>query len=303
MTATSDLVIERRRMRRRLAFWRVLAIVAVVATVIAIAARTTSVAAPEQHIARVAITGVIVDDLERDRELAKVVEDDNVKAVIVRINSPGGTVAGSEALYQSLRAVAEAKPVVAVMSEAAASGGYITALGADHIVARGATLTGSIGVIAEMPNIAELLENIGVDMIRVKSAPLKAEPSPLTVPPEGALEAQRVLIDDSYQWFRGLVGLRRGLEGADLDQVADGRVFSGRQALELGLIDAIGGEETALAWLEAEHEISADTTVRDRKWGKADLPFPFSILDNLGDVLTIPSLGTVPGPRLYAVIQ
>jgi len=179
MTATSDLIIERRRMRRRLAFWRILAIVALAAAVIVLIPRPSG-GVRGDHVARIAIEGIITDDPDRDASLAKLAGDDKVKAVVVRINSPGGTVAGSEALYQSLRAVAAKKPVVAVMAEAAASGGYVTAIAADHIVARATTLTGSIGVVAEAPNFSGLLESLGISVMRSKSAPLKAEPSFLT---------------------------------------------------------------------------------------------------------------------------
>ena len=135
--------------------------------------------------ARIRVDGMIFDDQLRDETLRQLAKSERIKGVIVHINSPGGTVAGSEALYESLRKVAALKPVVAVMSEAAASGGYITAIAADHIVARGNTLTGSIGVIAEIPNIVGLMEMLGVDVTRVKSAPLKAEPS-LTTRPDAA---------------------------------------------------------------------------------------------------------------------
>ncbi|MEO1460196.1 MAG: S49 family peptidase, partial [Pseudomonadota bacterium] len=205
-------------------------------------------------------------------------------------------------IYEGLRRVAEIKPVVAVMSEAAASGGYITAIAADHIVARGNTLTGSIGVVAEAPNIAGLLESVGVNVTRVKSAPLKAEPGFLTEPVPGAFEAQQRLIDDSYDWFRELVGARRGIEGPALDTVADGRAFTGREALALDLIDELGGETEARSWLETEHSIAKDTELRTRKWGERDLPWPLSMVGLATGDLTPVQLRLGPGPRLYALM-
>ncbi|MEL6768711.1 MAG: signal peptide peptidase SppA [Pseudomonadota bacterium] len=313
MAATADLIIERRQMRRRLALWRILAIVAVVgAIVVGIASiRGTSSSGPtsSDNIARIKIDGIISSDFDRDEELAKIAEDKAVKALIVRINSPGGTIAGSEALYEGLRAVGEKKPVVAVMVEAAASGGYITALAADHIVALGNTLTGSIGVVAEAPNIARLLEENGVDVFKVKSTPLKAEPGFLTEPAEGAVAAQQILIDDTFGWFRGLVAERRGLGEPALAEVADGRAFTGRMALELGLIDALGDEETAKAWLAAEHEIPADTKVVDRDWRKPDPSLLLRLIEGSAIELGLyapdwrdvaPRLG--PGPKLYAIM-
>jgi protease IV len=302
MSATADLILERRRVRRRLAFWRIVAIVAVVVAIVALIPRAVGPISGE-HLARIRIDGIIFDDPARDRALRRLAESTRVKGVIVHIDSPGGTVAGSEALYESLRKVAAAKPVVAVMSEAAASGGYIAALAADHIVARGNTLTGSIGVIAEIPNIAGLLEMLGVEMTRVKSTPLKAEPSYTTRPDAAALSAERALIEDSYAWFKGLVSERRGLSGAALDEVSDGRVFTGRQAAALGLIDAIGDEDTARDWLAANRDLAADLDVVDYDWNDSPLPWPVTLLEeSLAGF--IPSRPVVsPGPRLYAIIQ
>jgi len=302
VSPTADLIIERRQTRRRLAFWRIVAIVAVVIAIIAMIPPSTFTTTRD-HLARIRIDGVIVEDRLRDAALQDLAEADHVKAVIVRINSPGGTVAASEALYEGLRRIAESKPVVAVMSEAAASGGYIAAIATDHIVARGSTLTGSIGVIAQMPNFAGLMEKIGVDVTRVKSAPLKAEPNFTSRPDEAVLAAQKELIDDSFGWFKGLVETRRGISGATLDAVSDGRVFTGRQALENGLVDAIGGEEVARAWLESSHGLAADMNVVDYDWAESPLPWPFSSAkESLAGLLRGPELMPA-GPRLYAVIQ
>ncbi|MBK0400473.1 signal peptide peptidase SppA [Limibaculum sp. M0105] len=302
MTATSDLIIERRRMRRRLAFWRILAIVALAAVAIVLIPRPSG-GVRGDHVARVSIDGIITDDRDRDASLAKLAKDDNVRALLVRINSPGGTVAGSEALYQSLRAVAAEKPVVAVMAEAAASGGYVTAIAADHIVARATTLTGSIGVVAEAPNFTGLLDTLGISVMRTKSAPLKAEPSILTEPAPGAIAAQQSLIDDSFVWFRDLVAERRKLSGAELAAVTDGRAFTGRQALDLGLIDAIGGEEVARAWLDSEHGVPESMKISDWTWDEPKFPWPVAgIEDRLFGRSQIDLLLGV-GPRLFAVIQ
>jgi protease-4 len=302
MTATSDLIIERRQVRRRLAFWRILAIVALLAVVIVLVPRPGAGKKPD-HVARVTISGVIFDDPDRDAALKKLVEDERVRAVIVRINSPGGTIAGSEALYLSIREIAAGKPVVAVMTEAAASGGYVAAIAADHIVSRSTTITGSIGVVAEAPNLAGLLEMVGVEMLRVKSAPLKAEPSLTTVPADGAIEAQQSLIDDSFAWFRDLVAERRELSGDALATVTDGRAFTGRQALGLGLVDALGGEEDARAWLDSQHGIAADLKLVDVDWKKPELPWPFSEFGESALGATGLEALLHPGPRLYAVIQ
>lgn len=300
MTATADMILERRRLRRRLTFWRILAIAAVLVAVLAMLPGNLG---RGDHIARVSIDGVIRGDRERDEMLRKLSENDKVQAVIVRINSPGGTVVGSEALYLQLRKIAETKPVVAVMTEMAASGGYITALAAEYIVASGNTLTGSIGVVSEAPNIAGLMEMLGVSVTRVKSSPLKAEPALTETPPPEALRAQEALILDMYDWFRGLVKERRGLDGGALDAVADGRAFTGRQALDLGLIDILGDEKTAIDWLADKHGIDRDMDVVEKLWGDKANPWPVSAMMGADGALEVLQGLYSDTPRLYALIQ
>ncbi|MEM1382889.1 MAG: signal peptide peptidase SppA [Pseudomonadota bacterium] len=305
MTATSDLIIERRRVRRRLAFWRILAIVALVAVVGLLIPRAGVTGGGGSEIARVSINDIILDDPRRERALDKIAETDRVKALIVRINSPGGSAAASEALFDALRRVAEEKPVVAVMAEVAASGGYITALGADRIFAQKNTITGSIGVVAEIPNVEELLESVGIEVTRIKSGPLKAEPAITSEPSAESLAALETLMLDSFDWFRDLVAERRGLEEAAVEAVSDGRVFTGRQALEAGLIDAIGGERGAREWLSSEHDVDADLTVRDWRWNDRELPWPLDSLDQatarfLGLTRMAPRIN---GPSLYTIIH
>lgn len=302
MNATSDLILERHRVRRRLTVWRIIAIVAIVVAVIALIPYAGGPTRGD-HVARLKIDGIILGNAKREAMLEKIAENGNVKAVILHIDSPGGTVAASEALYEEMRRIGETRPIVAVMSEAAASGGYITALAADHIVARGSTLTGSIGVIAEIPNVKGLLEMVGVGVTRVKSAPLKAEPSFVEPPSEAALAVERALIADSYAWFKGLVAERRGLDASALESVSDGRVFTGRQALENGLIDALGGERVARSWLEAERGIAPALPVVDYDWTESPAPWPLSLFGaSLPDWLTGAPV-VHAGPRLYAILQ
>ena len=221
--------------------------------------------------------------------------------MVLRINSPGGTTAGSEALYASLRAVAEKKPVVAVMGELAASGGYIAAIAADHIVGRGNTLTGSIGVIMEYPDLTEVMARLGIGLETVRSSELKAEPSPFRPTNPAARALEEALVAEGYGWFRGLVGERRGLEGPALDRVANGAVFTGRLALENGLIDEIGGEPEAIAWLESRDAALGDLPVRD--WEvEDDRPFWARLLAGIastGGILGEISLSG--GPKLYSI--
>ena len=246
-----DFYEERRRKWRRSAFWRGFLVAAVLAALIGAWIGSSAIDAVTSHIARVEVAGIITDDPERDRMLEGLAKNQNVKAVIVRINSPGGTTAGSEALFASLRLVAEKKPLVAQLAEVAASGGYVAAIAADHIVSRGNTLTGSIGVIMEYPDLTQVMKRIGIEVETVRSSELKAEPSPFRETNPAARARDQALVAESYRWFRGLVADRRGLSGTALDTAANGGVFTGRLALENGLIDEIGGEPEALAWLES----------------------------------------------------
>ncbi|MEM7189443.1 MAG: signal peptide peptidase SppA [Pseudomonadota bacterium] len=302
MTATADMIIDRRRTRRRLAFWRIAAIVAIVVAVIAMLPRFIAPGGGP-HIARIDVTGIIFHDPLRERAILDLAENDSVEAVIIAIDSPGGTLVGSEALYEAIRKVADAKPVVATMSEFAASGGYITALAADHIVARQNTLTGSIGVVLEAPNFEDLLTTLGIEVNRIKSAPLKAEPTYTSKPTPEALAVQQELIDDAFDWFRGLVRDRRGLEGPALAKVTDGRAHTGRQALALGLVDALGDEAVARTWLEQEHSISPDLVVQNHTWGDDEVPWPLGDIGGLEGIFTQSQHVFTSIPRLYALVR
>lgn len=296
-----DFYEERRRKWRRSAFWRGFGLAVVLGAVVAAVSLGGDLDARGDQIARVEVAGVITDDPLRDDLLSELAEAENVRAMILRVNSPGGTTAGSEALYDSIRAVAAEKPVVAVMGEVAASGGYVAAIAADHVIGRGNTLTGSIGVIFEYPDFTELMARLGVDVETVRSSELKAEPSPFreTTPAARAVEA--ALVADGYEWFRGLVGERRELEGEALDAAANGAVFTGRLALERRLIDAIGGEREALAWLESRDASLGGLPVRD--WAvETETGLVGSILGRItasGGILREISL--LGGPKLYSL--
>ena len=262
MALDADHVVDRRRLKRRLTFWRVVAIVGVVAAVVTAVGRVYDLAGRET-VARLTVGRLILDDPWRDDTLAGIAEDSNVRALLVRIDSPGGTVVGGESLFHSLRAVAARKPVVAVMGEVATSAGYMVALGADHIVARAGSLTGSIGVILQSADITGLLEKLGIKPEAIKSRPLKAQPNPLEpFSPEGR-EAVRMVIFDFFELFVDMVAERRKMPRQQALRLADGRVFTGRQAFSHGLIDQIGGETEARQWLDEIHGIAASLPIKD----------------------------------------
>jgi len=291
MSLDADVIVDRRRMRRKLTFWRVaavlVAIVAVVGGAYVFGQRGALTGGPGASVARINIQGLIRASRQRTEALGRLAES-NAKAVIVHINSPGGTVAGSEELYDALVKVKAKKPMVVVVDGLAASGGYIAAIASDRIVAQQSAIVGSIGVIFQYPNVTELLKTIGVQVETVKSSPLKAAPSGLEPTSPEARAAVESLVKDSYDWFKGLVRDRRHLDDALLTTVSDGRVFTGRQAIGLKLIDGLGDEQAAMDWLAKEKHIDPKTPIRDYPLTPrfSDLPFlhvaAMSVLDAIG---------------------
>jgi protease IV len=278
MSLDADLIVDRRRMRRKLTFWRVLAVLLIAVVVVGAAAfvgRRSGFAGVGDYVARVTIQGLIRDDEERVQQLERLGKSTAARAVIVHVDSPGGTTAGSEQLYDALMRLKERKPLVIVVDGLAASGGYITAIAGDHIVAKQTSLVGSIGVLFQYPNFTDLLDKLGVKVESIKSSPLKAAPSGLEPTSPEARAAIESIIKDSYAWFRGLVQNRRHLSDEELQAVADGRVFTGHQGIGLKLVDELGDERTGIAWLAKEKNINDKLPVRDfelhRRFG--DLPF------------------------------
>lgn len=278
MSLDSDIIVDRRRIRRKLTFWRVMAALIAIAAIAGFALIATPGArgsfATAGSIARVQIDGLIRSDSDRTRALERL-ENSQVAAVIVHVNSPGGTTAGSEQLYDSLTRLKAKKPLVVVVEGLAASGGYITAIASDHIIAQQSSLVGSIGVLFQFPNVSELLKTVGVRVEEVKSTPLKAAPNGFEPTSPEARAALDALVKDSYAWFKELVKQRRGMDDTQLEKVADGRVFTGRQAIDLKLIDQLGDEKTAVTWLEEQKGVKKGLSVRDYKLEPrfGDLPF------------------------------
>ena len=259
MSLKDDYIIDRRRLKKRLSFWRVLAILVVTIAVITSISNTKS----GDYIARLTVTGLIIDDVEREFALKSLKEDEEALALIVRIDSPGGTVVGGENLYHQLKDFSQVKPVVAVMGSTATSAGYMIALGADYLIARGGSLTGSIGVILQTADITSLLEKIGIKPEVTKSGPLKAQPNPFEKTTEVARGAIESVVLDLYGMFVDIVAERRKMSLEAVRALADGRVYSGRQALANGLIDAIGSENEALDWLHKTKRIPPNIFVKD----------------------------------------
>jgi protease-4 len=265
MSLDADAIVDRRRLRRKLTFWRVTAVVILllaVAGAVFLWVPGNRLVPAASYIARVKITGLIRDNRDRVEALARLAKS-RAKAVIVHIDSPGGTTAGAQQLYDALHALQAKKPTVVVVDGLAASGAYIAALSSDHIIAHDTSLVGSIGVLFQYPNFTDALKTLGIQVETIKSSPLKAAPSGFEPTSPEARAAIEAIVLDSYAWFKNLVQTRRNMTDAQLAAVADGRVFTGRQGLGLRLVDSLGNEQTALAWLEREKRVPADTPVRD----------------------------------------
>jgi protease-4 len=264
MTLEADQIVERRRLKRSRSLWRFGAILGVILAMLGgLAAAGISTFGFGSHIARVKINGIITDDDNLVKAIDGVATDDSAEALILSVDSPGGTVTGSQAIYEAVRRVAAKKPVVTVMGSLAASGGYVVSLAADHIIAGRNTITGSIGVIMQAVEVSGLLQKLGVQINEIKSAPLKGEPSEFhTLTPE-AKKATESLVLDAYDWFVGLVAERRKLAPDVARGLGDGRVYSGKQALEAKLVDDVGDERTARTWLASQYHVSEKEPVRD----------------------------------------
>jgi protease-4 len=261
-------VIERRRLRRRLTAWRLAAVVLavfVIALIMAGDQRLAGTGSFLPHIARVSVSGLITDDQKMLELLDKVGKSSQVRAVILDINSPGGTTTGGEAMYDAIRRLAEKKPVVAVCGTLATSAAYIVALATDRIFVYGNTITGSVGVIFQWADVSELMRTLGVKVEEVKSGPLKAVPNPFEPTDEKGRALAAEMVQEAKVWFVDLVGKRRNLEPAAVPGLTDGRVYSGRQALALKLVDEIGDERAAKRWLQKERDVTPGLSVVEWK--------------------------------------
>ena len=260
----AHLIPANRVLRRSRRTWRVLFFVALAVAVVALVGRFAfDEGAPGDRIARVTIGGTIMTNRERLKVLTDLGDEKAVKAVIISINSPGGTTAGGEELYEAIGALRAKKPVVATIDELGASAAYMTAIAADRVFARRLSIVGSIGVLYQHVDAGKLLSTIGVDLDKVATGPLKAEPD-LDEPMQGEVRASlQALVNDSFQWFVDIVSERRGIDRAQTLVLADGRIITGRQGVETKLIDAVGGEAEAIAWLESDKQVAAKLPVVD----------------------------------------
>ena len=263
MALDVDLLLDRRRLKRRLIVWRTLAVLASIIVVLTALHGAGLSGVKPAHIERLTVSGIITEDRKELDAVREAGSDSSVKALIVSINSPGGSVAGGEALYRVISGVAAKKPVVAVMHGLAASAGYMVSLPANRIFAKESTVTGSIGVLMETGEMSGLLGKLGITADALVSGPLKDQPSftkPLSPAGRDVLQG---LVMDMYDQFVGMVATGRHMDLEAVRALADGRAYTGRQALKLGLIDAIGDEQDAKVWLETDKGLAKHLPVED----------------------------------------
>ncbi|TIP13146.1 signal peptide peptidase SppA [Mesorhizobium sp.] len=307
MALRADDLIDRRRLRRKLTFWRVAALVVAAAGLVVLSTwiygdDLTGTAV--DHIAKVKIEGTITEDDELIKRLDTIRQSSRVKAVILSIDSPGGTTVGGESIYEAVRKLAADKPVVAEVGTLAASAGYMIATAADHIVARKSSIVGSIGVLIQYPDVSGLMDKLGIKLEEVKSSPLKASPSPFKPANDNERAMVRKLILDSYDWFVGIVAERRNMTKPEALALADGSIFTGRQAVANKLIDAVGGETEAIDWLATK---GVDAKLEVVEWKDTEggsFLFSKEMARTIGSALGLPDYGgdiihELGGDRLF----
>ena len=247
--------------RRKLFLWRIFSFILVISLLYIFFNNPKTNISSQPHIANYTISGLLVDADQILEDLEYLEFEDNVKAIIITVDSPGGTTVSAEEIFLKIRSISSNKPIVVVMKNIATSGAYLFSVGADRIFARENTITGSVGVLLQWARIDQGLEKLGIEMKEVKSGKLKAEPDLFGESDEEAMALTQKIVDETYRWFLNLVKERRNVEEYAISQMSDGRIFTGRQALELNLIDEIGGNREAKFWLIENREINTDLEI------------------------------------------
>ena len=276
MAFSADTLLERIKLKSQVSFWRNIAIISFVAIGLLIISNTFNLNPDNAFIARLDVKGIIVTDSKRIETLIDIKNNNNAKALIINVDSPGGTIVGGETLHNAIVEISKVKPVVVTMGNIAASGGYMVAIAGDRVFSRKGTLTGSVGVILQSFDATKMAEKIGIDFVTFKSGDMKAVPTPTArINPKQRQIIQNA-IDEMQGYFIGLVKDKRNLEPEQLEIISDGRIFTGTQALEHNLVDAIGGQAEAVEWLRTEKKIPKSIKVRQIKVKR-----PNDILDKL----------------------
>ena len=217
----------------------------------------------KEFIAKINIQGIIQDRSDIINEIDNLADDNNVKGLLAIINSPGGTYVGSKELYDSIKLIGEKIPTVVYMREMATSGGYLVSLSANKIYGNSGTITGSIGVILQSADISELLDEIGINPVIIKSGKLKAVPNPVEKIDQEKITYLKKVIEKMQEEFMELVTSNRKISDSTIQLIRDGRIFTGKEAKELKLIDDIGSEKDAIAWLKEKGELDDTIQVKE----------------------------------------
>lgn len=303
ITGTSQLIVFIEKLKKQLLKWKISALLILLLLILVsvqfLSCNSNKVGSISgSYIARIKIDDVISDDETRDSFMEKIKNDNNVKALIVEINSPGGTLTGSERLYNQIRAISKKnKPVVSVMTDMGASGGYMVAIAGDYIIAQNSTLTGSIGVIMESAEFTDLAKKVGITFNQFKSSPIKGSPTPFEKVSPAISSSINSIIKDSYNLFVQMVRERRKIKASDIDLITDGRVLTGRQAVKYNMVDQIGTQEEALDWLYkkgisnklkiVDIDVANDEANKLRKFLSSVIPFHIKQSNQLKGILAI----------------
>lgn len=264
MPMTPDQMLDRKRLKTRVMQWRLIAVLAILGAIaVGVAGYRGDQMAMKSYIARITLSDIMMDDPERDALFKDVREDKHAKALIVSCDTPGGEAVAGEEIYLQMREIGKQKPVVLIMRGLCASAGYMAALGADYIFARETTLTGSVGVMIESFEVSRLADKIGISPVTITAGSMKDVPSYTRPMTPAERESIQGLVNNTYQFFVGLVAERRKITPQLALELADGRIYTGRQAYEAKLIDGLGGEAEARDWLAKKHNISPKLTVYD----------------------------------------
>ena len=252
-----DYIIDRYRLKNSVNKWKFIALILLLIALFTIFYHKGDGVSgiKSDYIASIDITGMLVQNKETIKSLNKIANDNNIKAVLVNINSSGGTGVGGESLYREFRKIAEKKPIIASIGEIGASAAYMAAIGTDRIYAYDISLVGSIGVIIMNIEVGEFAKKHGINLELIKSSPLKGIPNYFEKLNGQQKEYVQNLVNESNKYFIGLVKKRRNLSEDDLKKVSDGRIFTGSQANILKLIDQIGDGADAVKWLKSKENL------------------------------------------------
>ena len=241
-------------------------------------------------IAKLYLEGIISNDTDLVEKINQLKKKENLKAILLKVNSPGGTFVSSKEIYDSLKFFDDTIPIAIYMKEVATSGAYLVSLGADQIFANTGTITGSVGVILQTADISILLDKIGINPLVIKSGDLKAVPNPLEKSNEYQISYVKDIVIIMQKEFSKIVKLEREISAENFLKINDGRIFTGSQAKEINLIDEIGVEDDAIEWLKKKAGLDdkvkiIDYVERNNFFDMLDLKF-FKKISNMELKLT-----------------